>query len=263
MASSRKCGDHSHDFFGLLPAHNEAKGLGCHLQRVAEGAGRLAFEASDVLVGDLEPLLLHIVDLRRGNSRASQRQRVSRSRRCFVVKIAIFIPLLFCPAFMSSELWLKKKKIMCKILISSFCFNLDFAGLSVSVYLKMEPVARLHLCVDCQVFYFSPKQRRCVHPLQDGFHLCKVTCDDNKRVKTRKYTYLKTHNLSSKSEIIINVIMLCFKIWVVLFVFRIFSFWFEAPEKSCWVSCATATFPNWKTWTKKNKNRVNIQPTID
>lgn len=98
MASGTKCGDHSHDFFGLLPAHNEAKGLGRHLQRVADGAGRVAFEAADVLVGDLEPLLLDIIDLRRGNSRAvrgSVAWRVTRSRRCFVVKIAIFIPLLF------------------------------------------------------------------------------------------------------------------------------------------------------------------------
>lgn len=84
MASSRKCGDHSHDFFGLLPAHNEAKGPGCHLQRVADGAGRVAFEAADVLVGDLEPRLLDIIDLRRGKSRAvrgSVAWHVSRSRQ--------------------------------------------------------------------------------------------------------------------------------------------------------------------------------------
>lgn len=107
MASSRKCGDHSHDFFGLLPAHNEAKGLGCHLQRLADGAARVAFEAADVLVGDLEPRLLDVIDLRGGNSRAvrgSVAWHVSRSRWCFAAKNAIFISLLFCPAFMLSEL---------------------------------------------------------------------------------------------------------------------------------------------------------------
>lgn len=94
--------DHSHDFFGLLPAHDEAKGLGGHLQRVAEGAGVVALDAADVLVGNLEPLLLDVVDLRRGNRRAV-RGGVARLSR-FAVKIAFFISLLFCPAFTLSEL---------------------------------------------------------------------------------------------------------------------------------------------------------------
>lgn len=60
--------EHSQDFFVLLPAHNEAKGFACHLQRVVDGAGWVNFDAADVLMGNLKPLLMGIVDLRRGNN---------------------------------------------------------------------------------------------------------------------------------------------------------------------------------------------------
>lgn len=56
---------HSQDFVGLLPAHNKAKGCGCHRQGVADGAGGVAVEAADVLMRDFKPLLVGISDLSR------------------------------------------------------------------------------------------------------------------------------------------------------------------------------------------------------
>lgn len=58
--------EHSQDFFP--PAHSKAKVLICNLQCLADGAGWVTFEAVDVLMGNLKPLVEGIVDLRRGNN---------------------------------------------------------------------------------------------------------------------------------------------------------------------------------------------------
>lgn len=65
--STETHGKHSQDFFGLLPNHTEAEGFVCYLQYVTNVAGWVNVEAGDVLMGDLEPLLVGIRDLRREN----------------------------------------------------------------------------------------------------------------------------------------------------------------------------------------------------
>lgn len=91
---------YSQDFFVLSPVHSNAKGLLCDLHGVADGAGWVTVEAVDVLMGDLKPLPVGIVDLRRGNSRARavwERLPILQSRLYFV--------LPFCP-FCSGKKWL-------------------------------------------------------------------------------------------------------------------------------------------------------------
>lgn len=93
--------EHSQDFFGLLPAHSEAKGFVCHLQCVAYGDGWVTVEAVDVLVGDLKPLPVGIIDLRRGNNHAGS-VSVAPYRMVMFVLCCVyryFHPLLFCTAF--------------------------------------------------------------------------------------------------------------------------------------------------------------------
>lgn len=55
---------HLHNFLVLLSAYSKAKGFLCDLQCVVDGTGWGRFEAEDVLMGDLKPLIVGIIDLR-------------------------------------------------------------------------------------------------------------------------------------------------------------------------------------------------------
>lgn len=54
----------SQGFLALPATHCEAKGLTFHLQHSVEGTGRVTADSLDVLVRNLEPRLLPVIDLR-------------------------------------------------------------------------------------------------------------------------------------------------------------------------------------------------------
>ena len=105
--------EHSQDFFVLLPAHSKAKGLVCHLQCVADGAGGVSVEAADVLMGDFKPLPVGIIDLRREREgRHSHTDGVSVASYLTVMFVLccvhrFFCPLLFCTAFVLEDALIK------------------------------------------------------------------------------------------------------------------------------------------------------------
>ena len=66
--------EHSQHFVGLLPSHLEAKWFLWELQRVLDRAGWITLDAADVLVRDLEPLLVGIIDLRERKQPYRQRE---------------------------------------------------------------------------------------------------------------------------------------------------------------------------------------------
>lgn len=82
--------EHSQDFLGFPPAHGKAKILICDLQRVADVAGWVTFEAVDVLMGNLKPPLQGIVDLRRGNN-YEHASHVSHSRSLTLLQRLLFL----------------------------------------------------------------------------------------------------------------------------------------------------------------------------
>lgn len=61
-----QCGlQYSQDFLVLPPAYSEAKGFLCDLQCASEGDGWVTAENFvDMLMGDLKPLVVGVVDLR-------------------------------------------------------------------------------------------------------------------------------------------------------------------------------------------------------
>lgn len=82
--------EHSQDFLGFPPAHSKAKSLVCNLQRVVDGAGWVAFEAVDVLLGNLKPPVQGIVDLRRGNNH-EHASHVSHSSALTLLQRLLFL----------------------------------------------------------------------------------------------------------------------------------------------------------------------------
>lgn len=95
--------EHSQDFFVLLPAHSKAKGLVCHLQCVADGAGGVSVEAADVLMGDFKPLPVGIIDLRREREREERREtQPHRQCECGLISHGHVRTLLCTSLFLSA-----------------------------------------------------------------------------------------------------------------------------------------------------------------
>lgn len=79
---------HSQDSVVLLSAHSKAKGFMCDSQRVLDRGGWGTREALDMLMGDLEPLLLGIKDLRKRKQAFSQRERCLLTKNCSCLKLS-------------------------------------------------------------------------------------------------------------------------------------------------------------------------------
>lgn len=125
---------HSQDFLALPAADCEAEGSTLHLQHSVEGAGRVTADGLHVLVRNLKPRLLPIVDLR------------MRSR-LHVTVFAHNHSILFC--LLRKAGWNRR-----------VCVR----------YLKTQTIFGLHFSLEQQLFYISAEERGCSHPLQGGSH---------------------------------------------------------------------------------------------
>lgn len=146
--STETHGEHSQDFFGLLPDHSEAEGFVCYLQNITDVAGWVTVEAGDVLMGDLEPLLVGIGDLRRGN-RQRERGLISHGHVPTLLWVTfVFVPLLFHTAFRVKQ-----------ALITG-AFEINLTGLDLSHYF-------LRCCQRCICVSMSVCACVCVRAKQD------------------------------------------------------------------------------------------------
>ena len=102
--------------------HSKAKGFLCDLQHVADGDGWVTAEDADVLMGDLKPLPVGIIDLR-------ERKQPYRQCECGLISRSNVRTLLCIYLFLSSFVLYS---ICIKHALIKTAFEIDLTGLDLS-----------------------------------------------------------------------------------------------------------------------------------